>query len=195
MTLQSTTKYYDGHNMTVGGAICAASEEIYKKIHFYRNIHGNIMNPLVAFLQLQTTKTMELRIERQTKNAQAIAEFLETHPAVDIVRYPGLKSFPQRELAEKQHKLHGGMLWFEVKGGTEAGRKLMDSINRPWSLCENLGAVESIITCPSVMTHANMLKEDRLKVGITDGFVRVSCGIENAEDLIQALKKSLDALL
>ena len=153
------------------------------------------MNPMVAFLQLQTTKTMQLRIERQTKTAQAVAEFLETHPAVDVVRYPGLKSFPQRELAEKQHKLHGGMLWFEVKGGTEAGRKLMDSINRPWSLCENLGAVESIITCPSVMTHANMLKEDRLKVGITDGFVRVSCGIEDAEDLIRSLKKSLDALV
>lgn len=87
------------------------------------------------------------------------------------------------------------MLWFEVRGGTEAGRRLMDTIPRPWSLCENLGASESIITCPSVMTHANMTKEDRLKVGITDGFVRVSCGIEDGEDLIAALKQALDALL
>mmetsp|Transcript_34807 Transcript_34807/g.42939 ORF Transcript_34807/g.42939 Transcript_34807/m.42939 type:complete len:412 (-) Transcript_34807:322-1557(-) len=195
MTLHSTTKYYDGHNMTTGGAVACATKELTDKIKFYQNIHGNIMSPMVAFLQLQTVKTMELRVRKQTDNAQKIAEFLETHPAVDVVRYPGLKSFPQRELAEKQHKLHGGMLWFEVKGGTEAGRKLMDSINRPWSLCENLGAIESIITCPSVMTHANMLKEDRLKVGITDGFVRVSCGIEDANDLIKSLKKSLDALL
>ena len=120
---------------------------------------------------------------------------MEKHPAVDIVRYPGLPSLPQKELADRQHALHGSMLWFEVKGGTTNGRKLMDSINRPWSLCENLGATESIITCPAVMTHANMLKEDRLKVGITDGFVRVSCGIEDKDDLIKSLKKALDALL
>lgn len=117
-------------------------------------------------------------------------------PQVDRVCYPGLASFPQKELADRQHMngLHGGMLWFEVKGGTAAGRALMDSIQRPWSLCENLGALESICTCPAVMTHANMLPEDRLKVGITDGFIRLSCGIENAEDLITSLKASLDAL-
>ena len=115
---------------------------------------------------------------------------------VETVRYPGLESFPQRELALRQHKggLHGGMLWFEVRGGTAAGRALMDSIQRPWSLCENLGAIESICTCPSVMTHANMLTEDRLKVGITDGMVRISCGIEDADDLIESLRQSLDAL-
>ena len=90
--------------------------------------------------------------------------------------------------------MHGGMLWFEVMGGTEAGRKLMNTAQRPWSLCENLGATESILTCPAVMTHGNMLKEDRLKVGITDGFVRVSCGIEDTEDLIASLKKALDNL-
>ena len=105
-------------------------------------------------------------------------------------------SFPQKALADAQHKNghHGGMLWFEVKGGTTAGRKLMDSVQRPWSLCENLGAVESIITCPSVMTHANMLKEDRMKVGITDGFVRVSVGLEDPADLIKSLKTALDAI-
>merc|ERR1719356_2080064 len=90
--------------------------------------------------------------------------------------------------------MHGGMLWFEVKGGVENGVKLMDSVRRPWTLAENLGATESIITCPAVMTHANMLKEERLKVGITDGFVRVSCGIEDTNELIGALKESLDAL-
>ena len=86
------------------------------------------------------------------------------------------------------------MLWFEVKGGVESGQKLMNSVQRPWSLCENLGAIESICTCPAVMTHANMLTEDRLKVGITDGFVRISCGLEDADDLIASLKQSLDAL-
>merc|ERR1712176_1373156 len=155
------------------------------------------MAPQIAFTQLQTMKTMELRVKKQSENAMKVAEFLENNPMVKEVAYPGLKSFPQKELADRQHLngLHGGMLWFEVKGGSANGRKLMDSINRPWSLCENLGAVESIITCPSVMTHANMLKEDREKVGISDGFVRVSCGIEDAKDLIASLEKSLDALL
>eukprot|EP00752_Nemacystus_decipiens_P003070 g2845.t1 len=148
MTLQSLTKFYDGHNVTVGGAVASATKEINDKIHFYSNVHGNIL------------------------------------------------SFPQKALADAQHGngIHGSMLWFEVKGGTEAGRKLMNSVQRPWSLCENLGATESILTCPAVMTHANMLKEDRLKVGITDGFVRVSCGVENTQDLVAALKKGLDDL-
>jgi cystathionine beta-lyase/cystathionine gamma-synthase len=196
LVVQSTTKYYDGHNMTVGGAVACATPELTEKIRFFQNMHGNIMSPWVAFLQLTASKTMGLRIERQSRNAQAVAEFLEKHDKVDKVCYPGLKSHPQHELAVRQHLngLHGGMLWFEVKGGTEAGRKLMDTVARPWSLCENLGATESIITCPSVMTHANMEREDRLKVGITDGFVRVSCGIEDVADLIRALKTALDAL-
>merc|ERR1719433_1748764 len=139
---------------------------------------------------------MKLRVVQQCNTAQVVAEMLESHPMVDKVHYPGLASFPQKALADKQHAdgLHGGMLWFEVKGGTENGRQLMDSVRRPWTLAENLGACESIITCPSVMTHANMLKEDRLKVGITDGFVRVSCGIEETEGLCDALKEALDKL-
>merc|ERR1719231_1917625 len=159
-------------------------------------MHGNIMTPHTAFTTLQSCKTMMVRCKKQAENAQKVAEFLEAHPKVETCCYPGLKSFPQKALADKQHRdgFHGGMLWCEVKGGIAAGRKLMDTVQRPWSLCENLGAVESIITCPSVMTHANMLKEDRLKVGITDGFVRVSCGIEDPDDLIAALKKGLDAL-
>merc|ERR1712146_265211 len=130
-------------------------------------------------------------------SAQKIAEFLEGHPMVESVKYPGLASFPQKELADRLHRdgCHGSMMNFEVKGGSASGRKMMNSINRPWSLCENLGATESIITCPSVMTHANMLKEDREKVGITDGLTRVSVGIEDPEDLIKSLKKALDALM
>merc|ERR1712079_57509 len=140
------------------------------------------------------TKTMALRVRQQSKTALAIAEFLESHPKVTKVMYPGLASHPQKELADKLHRdnLHGGMLWFDIVGGSEAGTRLMNTIQRPWSLCENLGATESIITACAVMTHANMLPEDRLKVGITDGFIRVSCGIEDTSDLIKALKISLD---
>jgi cystathionine beta-lyase/cystathionine gamma-synthase len=196
LVIQSTTKFYDGHNITVGGAVICATPELHERIKHMQNVHGNIMSPQNAFYTLQTSKTLGLRIAKQSANAQKVAEFLESHPAVDVVRYPGLASFPQKELADRQHLngLHGAMLWFEVKGGSEAGRQLMNSVQRPWSLCENLGAVESICTCPSVMTHANMLQEDRLKVGITDGFVRLSCGIEEADDLIASLKQSLDAL-
>jgi cystathionine beta-lyase/cystathionine gamma-synthase len=196
MSLHSTTKYFDGHNMTVGGCVSCATKELDDRLHFVQNMHGNIMTPHTAFLTLQSCKTMAVRCKQQAANAMAVATFLEGHAKVETVRYPGLASFPQKALADKQHNdgFHGGMLWFEVKGGSAAGRKLMDTTPRPWSLCENLGAVESIITCPSVMTHANMLPEDRLKVGITDGFIRISCGIEDAKDLITALKTSLDAL-
>merc|ERR1711934_74845 len=169
MVIQSLTKYYEGHNMMVGGAVA-------------------------SFMILQTTKTMALRVRQQSKNAMAIAEFLESHPKVTKVVYPGLASHPQKALADKYHRdnLHGGMLWFDIVGGSEAGTKLMNTIQRPWSLCENLGATESIITACAVMTHANMLKEDRLKVGITDGFIRVSCGIEDTSDLIKSLGVALD---
>jgi len=196
LVIQSTTKFYDGHNITVGGAVICATKELHERIKHMQNVHGNIMSPQNAFYTLQTSKTLGLRIKQQSANAMKVATFLESHPMVDVVRYPGLASFPQKELADRQHidGLHGSMLWFEVKGGTESGRKLMNSIPRPWSLCENLGAIESICTCPAVMTHANMLQEDRLKVGITDGFVRISCGIEDADDLVGALKASLDEL-
>ena len=139
---------------------------------------------------------MGLRVRQQSASAMKIAEFLEQHPKVTKVIYPGLASHPQKALADKYHRdgLHGGMLWFDIVGGTTAGTTLMNNIQRPWSLCENLGATESILTACAVMTHANMLKEDRLKVGITDGFIRVSTGIEDAEDLIKSLSAALDTI-
>merc|ERR1711976_657258 len=154
------------------------------------------MHPMMAYMTLQTSKTMAIRVRQQSKNAQAVAEFLQTHPKVEKVCYPGLKTHPQYELAQRQHLDggRGGTLGCEVKGGVEAGTKLMDTAQRPWSLCENLGAVESIITAPAVMTHANMLKEDREKAGISDGFIRISCGIEDTDDLIRSLKIALDNL-
>merc|ERR1719359_468978 len=176
LVIQSLTKYYEGHNMMTGGAVISATQELSDKVKFIQNVHGNIMNPFAAFMILQTSKTMALRVRQQSKTAMAIAEFLEKHPKVTKVVYPGLASHPQKALADKYHRenIHGGMLWFDIVGGSPAGTQLMNSIQRPWSLCENLGATESIITACAVMTHANMLKEDRMKVGITDGFIRVS---------------------
>jgi len=193
MVIQSLTKYYEGHNMMTGGAVISKDQEMADKVKWVQNVHGNIINPFAAFIILQTTKTMALRVKQQSATALAIAQYLEKHPKVTKVMYPGLASFPQKALADKYHRnnLHGGMLWFDIEGGSQAGTRLMNSIQRPWSLCENLGATESIITACAVMTHANMLKEDRLKVGITDGFIRVSCGIEETEDLIRALDGAL----
>jgi len=193
MVIQSLTKYYEGHNMMTGGAVISKDKEMADKVKWVQNVHGNIINPFAAFIILQTTKTMAVRVKQQSKTAMAIATFLEQHPKVTKVVYPGLASHPQKAIADKYHRdnIHGGMLWFDVEGGSEAAIRLMDSIQRPWSLCENLGATESIITACAVMTHANMLKEDRLKVGITDGFIRVSCGIEDTDDLIAALKAAL----
>jgi len=194
MVIQSLTKFYEGHNMMTGGAVISKTKEWSDRLKFIQNVNGNIINPFPAFMILQTSKTMGLRVKQQSKNAMAIAEYLEKHPKVTKVVYPGLASHPQKALADKYHRdgLHGGMLWFDIVGGSEAGTKLMNSIQRPWSLCENLGATESILTACAVMTHANMLKEDRLKVGITDGFIRVSCGIEEVADLIKALDIALE---
>jgi len=193
LTIQSLTKYYDGLNIGTGGALIAKTPELHDRIKLVQNMHGNIMSPMTAYMILQTMKTMGLRIRQQSASAMKIAEFLEGHPKVGRCVYPGLDSFPQKELADRQHRdnLHGGMLWFDVIGDPI---RLMDTIKRPWTLCENLGATESIITACAVMTHANMLKEDRLEVGIVDGFIRISVGIEDPDDLIRSLDDALNGL-
>jgi cystathionine beta-lyase/cystathionine gamma-synthase len=193
ITLHSTTKFMEGHNVSVGGSISAAKKEHLEQIMFVRNCLGSNMTPMVAFYTLQGIKTMSTRLEAQSANALKIARFLETHPNVDRVCYPGLESFPQKELADRQASGHGSMLWFEVHGGVEAGKKLMDSLQL-WSLAENLGSVESLVTHSVTMTHADMPREERLAAGITDGLVRLSAGLETAEDLIADLKQALDGL-
>jgi cystathionine beta-lyase/cystathionine gamma-synthase len=145
---------------------------------------------MVAWLTLQGCKTLSVRMDQQSANAMAIAEFLEAHPKVAQVCYPGLKSFAQHELSSRQATGYGAMLWFEVKGGLPAGKKLMDSVEL-WSLAENLGSVESLITHPVTMTHADVEAEERARVGIIDGLVRLSVGLEDADDLIGALEKAL----
>jgi len=196
LVIHSLTKFFDGHNIGNAGALVTRTKEDYERVKLIQNMHGNIVAPQVAYNILQTMKTLSLRINAQSETAMKIATWLEKQPTVTKVMYPGLDSFPQKAIADKYHRnnVHGSMLWFDVKGGSAAGTKIMDTIARPWSLCENLGATESIITACAVMTHANMLVEDRLKVGITDGFIRVSCGIEDSEDLIGALDASLKQL-
>ncbi|MBT6272696.1 MAG: PLP-dependent transferase [Chromatiales bacterium] len=193
VVVHSTTKYMDGHNSTVGGAIVAADQGQLEAIQFVRNCLGSNMSPQVAFYTLQGCKTMSTRLDAQSANAMKVAQFLETHPMVEEVRYPGLKSFPQYDLACQQASGFGAMMWFEVKGGVESGKKLMNTLEL-WSLAENLGAVESLVTHSVTMTHADMDPAERQRVGITDGLVRLSVGLEDPIDLIADLRQALDAL-
>ena len=191
LVIHSTTKYMDGHNATVGGAVVSHTPELDEAVRFVQNTTGTIMSPQVAWLTMQGCKTLSVRMERQSDNAMAIARFLETHPKVERVRYPGLESFPQYDLATRQATGFGAMIWFEVKGGVAAGKMLMDSIEI-WTLAENLGSVESLITHPVTMTHADVDEAERKRVGITDGLVRLSVGMEDVDDLIEALGRALD---
>jgi len=190
VSIHSTTKYMDGHNATVGGAVICNATEHAEAVRFIQNSTGSIMSPQVAWLTLQGCKTLSIRMDRQSANALAIAQFLEAHPKVEQVSYPGLESFAQYELACRQATGFGAMLWFEVKGGLAAGKTLMDNVE-VWSLAENLGSVESLITHPVTMTHADVEQAERERVGIIDGLVRLSVGLEDAEDLIAALDKAL----
>ena len=193
IVIHSTTKYFDGHNATVGGAVITKSQDLDEPIRFIQNASGVIMSPWVAWLTLQGCKTLSIRLERQSANAQAIAEFLESHPKVSTVNYPGLESFSQFELASRQAEGFGAMLGFEVHGGVEAGKKLIGAL-RLCALAENLGSVETLITHPVTMTHADVDKAERDRVGITDSFLRLSVGLEDVEDLIADLSQALDCI-
>ena len=191
ISIHSTTKYFDGHNATLGGAVIAGSQALDESIRFVQNASGVILSPWVAWLTLQGIKTLSIRMERQSANAQTIAEFLEDHPKVVGVAYPGLPSFEQHELAGRQAGGFGAMLCFEVQGGVAAGKRLMDSV-RLCTLAENLGSVETLITHPATMTHADVEASERQRVGITDGLVRLSVGLEDVEDLVADLSRALD---
>ncbi len=191
--IHSTTKFLDGHNATLGGAVVVNDAELQEKIAFARISAGLVMSPMVAWLTLQGTKTLAERMDRQSANALEIAQWLEGHAGVDYVNYPGLAAHPQHELASTQASGYGAMVCFEVKGGVDAGKKLMNTVEL-WTLAENLGAVESLITHPVTMTHAAIPADERLAAGITDGLVRLSVGLEDSEDLIADLDKALQAL-
>jgi len=193
IAIHSTTKYFDGHNATVGGAVIARDAVLDESLRFVQNATGVIMSPWVAWLTMQGVKTLSVRMDRQSANALAIAEFLEAHPKVERVAYPGLSSFSQHALASTQASGFGAMLWFEVQGGVAAGKRLMDAV-KLCSLAENLGSVETLITHPVTMTHADVEEAERRRVGITDGLVRLSVGLEDVDDLIADLGVGLDAV-
>ena len=188
--VHSTTKFLDGHNATLGGAVVVNDAELQEKIAFARISAGLVMSPMVAWLTLQGTKTLSERMDRQSANAMAVSEWLQSHNKVDYVNYPGLPSHPQHDISLKQATGFGAMVCFEVHGGVEAGKRLMNNVEL-WSLAENLGSVESLITHPVTMTHAAVPKVERIAAGITDGLVRLSVGLEDVEDLIEDLEQAL----
>ncbi|MGA7228935.1 MAG: PLP-dependent aspartate aminotransferase family protein [Acidimicrobiia bacterium] len=190
IVIHSTTKFLDGHNATLGGAVVVATPELQEKVAFARLSGGLVMSPMVAWLTLQGTKTLSERMDRQSANALEVANWLQGHDKIDYVNYPGLPTHPQHELSSRQATGYGAMVCFELHGGVDTGKKLMNAV-KLWSLAENLGSVESLITHPVTMTHAAVPREERMAAGITDGLVRLSVGLEDVEDLIADLDDAL----
>lgn len=192
IVLHSATKYIAGHSDIVGGALVTDNEEMATTLAFLSNSMGGIASPFDAFMCLRSLKTLPLRMEAHDKNGRAIAEFLVKHPKVERVVYPGLPSHPQHALAKEQMHGMGGMITFYIKGGLPAARKFLESV-RVFSLAESLGGVESLIEHPAIMTHASVPPENRKILGIDDGMVRLSVGVESLDDLLSDLKTALEA--
>ena len=190
IVMHSTTKYLNGHSDVIGGSLVMKDKELYDKLQFLQNAVGAVPGPFDCFLVLRGIKTLAIRMERHAENAIKIAQFLENHPKVRKVIYPGLSSHPQHELAKKQMTGFGGIVTFFIKGGLEAARRFLERV-KIFSLAESLGGVESLIEHPAIMTHASLPKEVREKIGISDELIRVSVGIEHVDDLIGDLKQAL----
>ena len=193
IVLHSVTKYLNGHSDVVGGALIVRDEELATRLAFLQNAVGAIQGPLDAFLVLRGLKTLAVRMERHERNAFAIARFLEGRPEVERVLYPGLPTPPQHELAARQMRCFGGMISFTLKGGLPEARRFLEAVRIP-ALAESLGGVESLIEHPAIMTHASVPAEARAALGIADGFVRLSVGIESEQDLLDDLRQALDAI-
>jgi cystathionine beta-lyase/cystathionine gamma-synthase len=192
LVVHSTTKYIEGHNATVGGAVLTRDPELAERIRFVQNAIGAIQSPQEAWLTLRGIKTLEMRMARHSASALAVARFLAAHPRIASVTYPWLDTFPQLELARRQQRAGGGIVAFEVAGGVEAGVRLLAAV-RLCALAENLGAVETLITHPASMTHAAMPPEERQAVGIGEGLIRLSVGLEDPADIIDDLDRALRA--
>jgi methionine-gamma-lyase len=191
VVMHSLTKFLNGHADVVGGVVVVKDEQTYRQFRTVLNQTGGVIDPFNAFLVHRGLKTLAVRMDRHCENAQKIAEFLDHHPLIKNVRFPGLKSHPNHQLGLKQHKGPGGMITFEVEGGLEAGKTLMNSV-KLCQLAVSLGGVESLIQHPASMTHFSMGTEARELAGITDGLVRLSVGIEDCDDLIADLQQALD---
>jgi cystathionine beta-lyase/cystathionine gamma-synthase len=192
ISILSTTKYIDGHNATVGGSIATRDEKLLERLCLIRKTLGTTQAPFEAWLTLQGIKTLPARLRLHCEGAEVIARWLETHPAVEYVLYPGLDSFPQKALAEKQQRAPGAMIAFELKAGAEAAIQALNSVQL-CSRAESLGGLETLITHPSSTTHADVDPELRCRLGISDGLIRLSVGLEAPEDIIADLEQAFAA--
>jgi cystathionine gamma-lyase len=187
----SMTKYLNGHSDVVAGALALRRDDLHEKLAFLQNAVGAVPGPMDSFLVLRGLKTLHVRMERHQENARVVAEALRRHPKVLHVTWPGLEDHPQHALARKQMKGFGGMLTFVIKGGLPAARAFLKAL-RLFAVAESLGGVESLIEHPAIMTHASVPPETRRMLGIDDGFIRISVGIENGQDLVDDLLQALE---
>jgi len=188
----SMTKFLYGHSDVVGGFTCTSRDAVHERLRFLQNAVGGVLGPMDSFLVLRGLKTLPVRMERHQQNAARIVEFLAGHPLVERVTWPGMESHPQHALARRQMSGFGGMLTFVMKGGLERARTFLRSVQL-FACAESLGGVESLIEHPAIMTHASVPPETRRALGIHDGFIRLSVGIEDARDQIADLSQALDA--
>jgi cystathionine gamma-lyase len=191
LVLHSCTKYINGHSDVVMGIVCGNDTEIHKRLKFVQNGMGAVPSAFDSFLVLRGTKTLHIRMREHERNALQIAQWLERHPKVERVLYPGLPSHPQHHIAKKQQRGFGGMVTFFLKGGLRESRQFLESL-RLFALAESLGGVESLVDHPAIMTHASVPPEERAKLGISDSLVRLSVGLEDVDDLIHDLSNALD---
>ena len=192
IVVHSATKYLNGHSDLIGGVVVCSNEKtgLANEILYLQNAVGSIMNPFDSFLLLRSLKTLSVRMERHCTNAQEIANLLESHQAIEKVIYPGLASHPQHDIAKKQMKGFGGMISVVLKGGLDSATSFLEK-TKIFSLAESLGGVESLIEHPAIMTHASIPREVREEIGISDGLVRLSVGIESLDDLVEDIENSL----
>lgn len=191
LVMHSATKYLNGHSDMVGGMVVVGDDaEIAEKMTFLQNAVGGVQGPFDSFLALRGLKTLHLRMKAHCENAQALAEWLQSHPAIEKVIYPGLASHPQRELAKRQMDGPGGMISIFVKGGLEGARRMMERCHY-FTIAESLGGVESLVNHPAIMTHASIPAERRAQLGVTDNLVRLSVGVEQVSDLRADLDRAL----
>lgn len=190
IVVHSATKLIDGQGRVLGG-VAVGREDLIREIYLFARNTGPAMSPFNAWVLSKSLETLAIRVERHCENALKVAEFLENHPNVELVKYPFLKSHPSYEIAKKQMKLGGNIVAFEIKGGIEGGRRFLDNI-KMCSLSANLGDTRTIVTHPASTTHSKLTDEERNEVGITAGLVRCSVGLENVDDIIADLKQALD---
>jgi cystathionine gamma-lyase len=193
ISVNSVTKYIGGHSDVVMGVLVTNDKELRDKLFFTSKTIGGTPGPFDCYLALRGLKTLKVRMDAHCRSAQIVAEYLEKHPKVEKILYPGLASHPQHEVAKKQMRGFGGMITFFLKGGIEESRKFLASM-KVMTLAESLGGVESLIECPAVMTHFSVPPEIRKELGISDSLIRISVGLEDVEDLVADLQQAFEKI-